>query len=184
MLGQPAKATSFCSILTTQISCIASQEPMEKPYFKKIADSLNAVERPGCYAAGGLITMPLPSLSVAGHTLGLPLCEAQAKTLIELASRAPFGRGELTIVDTSVRCTWQLSPSQFTIDNPDWEESMQTLLARVKADLGCSVNLTVTCELYKLLLYEPGGFFKVSCGASCHLLISPTPLESISDIHC
>ena len=109
--------------------------------------------------------MPLPSLFVVGLPdlfLGLPLCKAQASDLIELASRAPFGRGEETIVDTSVRCTWQLSPSQFTIGNPDWEESIQTLLARVKADLGCTASLTVTCELYKLLLYEPGGFFKVS----------------------
>ena len=134
---------------------------MEKPYYKTIADTLDAVERPGCYAAGGLITMPLPSLSVAGRIFGLPLCEAQARNLIELASRAPFGRGEETIVDTSVRCTWQLSPSQFTVNNPDWQESIQTLLARVKADLGCTASLTVTCELYKLLLYEPGGFFKV-----------------------
>jgi len=28
--------------------------------------------------AGGVVSMPLPSLSVGGSTLGLPLCEAQA----------------------------------------------------------------------------------------------------------
>jgi len=109
--------------------------------------------------------MPLPSLSITDLPdvfVGLPLCKSQANDLIQVASRVPFGKGEQTIVDTSVRCTWQLSPSQFTIGNSDWEESMQTLLAIVKADLGCSENLTVTCELYNLLLYEPGGFFKVS----------------------
>jgi len=52
------------------------------------------VERPGCYAAGGLIAMPLPSLTVAGRILGFPLCETQAKNLVEVASRVLFVRGE------------------------------------------------------------------------------------------
>jgi len=33
---------------------------------------------------------------------------------------------------------------------------MQTLFTRVKTGLGRSVNLTVTSELYKLFLCEPG----------------------------
>ena len=50
--------------------------------------------------------MPLPSLSVGGSILGLPLCEAQAKEFMEVVSRAPFGKDKETIFDTSVRCTW------------------------------------------------------------------------------
>ena len=72
--------------------------------------------------------MPLPAISLAEEpdiVLGQPLCEAQAKHLIELASRAPFGRGEQTIIDTSVRCTWQLNPSLFSITNPKWEKKLQ-----------------------------------------------------------
>ena len=34
---------------------------------------------------------------------------------------------------------------------------MRTFLAR-EAELGFSVNFTVTCNFYKLLLYDPGGF--------------------------
>ena len=65
--------------------------------------------------------MPLSAISLTGETdtiMGLPLNEVQAKHLIELASRAPFGRGEETIVDTSVQCTWQFNPKQFSINNP------------------------------------------------------------------
>ena len=131
---------------------------MEKPYYQSIVDTLKSVKRPGLYAAGGEATMPLPAISLTGEAdtmLGLPLCEAQAKHLIEIASRAPFGRGEETIVDTSVRCTWQLSPTQFSITNPQWKKSLQLLLTKVKTELGCDAKMKVTCQLYKLLLYKP-----------------------------
>ena len=137
---------------------------MEKSYYESIVDTLKSVKRPGFYAAGGEVAMPLPAITLTGEPntiLGLPICVAQAKHLIELASRAPFGRGEQTIIDTSVRCTWQLSPEQFSITNPRWQESLQQLLEKVKTELGCNTKMKVTCELYKLLLYEQGGFFKV-----------------------
>ena len=75
------------------------------------------------YATGGKTSLPLPCLSVKGMTdpvLSLPLTTSQAKDIISVASQAPFGRGEETIVDTSVRCTWQLDPEQFTIKSLDW----------------------------------------------------------------
>jgi len=137
---------------------------MEKPYYKSLVKSLKSVDRPGKYAGGGKISMPLPGISLTSQpdsVLGLPLCECHVKKLVEVASRAPFGRGTETIVDTSVRCTWQLDPSQFVITNPDWKEGMQAVLSQVKDDLGCGGRRKVDCELYKLLLYEPGGFFKV-----------------------
>jgi len=143
---------------------------MEKSYYQSIADTLWSIERPGIYAAGGEAAMPLPIISLTGEPdtiMGLPLCEAQAKHLISLASRAPFGKGEQTIVDTSVRCTWQLDPTQFSINNSRWEKKLKLLLARVKLELGCDTKMKVTCELYKLLLYEPGGFFKVTPTIYC-----------------
>ncbi len=108
--------------------------------------------------------MPLPSISInhAPDILGLPIDEFHAKSIIAVSTRAPFGKGEETIVDTSVRCTWQLNPTQFTIGNAQWEIRLQALLKSVKTGLGFTSNQKITCELYKLLLYEPGGFFKVS----------------------
>ena len=133
--------------------------------FNTIVTALKKVKRPGFYATGGIWPMPLPSVSVSciqDGFLGLPLCDAQAKVIVDSCTLAPFGRGEETIVDINVRRTWQLSPTQFSINNKEWKEQLQALLAKVKADLGCDSNMNVTCELYKLLLYEPGGFFKVS----------------------
>ena len=137
---------------------------MKKPYYKSIADALKSVKNPELYVAGGETTLPLPVIALTEEpcaVLSLPLCEAQAKRLIELASRASFGRGKQSTVDCSVCCTWQLNPTQFSITNPQWEKKLQLLLPRVKTELGCDPNIKVTCQLYKLLLYGPGGHFKV-----------------------
>ena len=137
---------------------------MDKSYYRSIVDTLKSIKRPGIYAAGGKAAMPLPAISLAGEPdtiLGLPLGEAQAKQLIELAGRAPHGKGEKAIVDTSICCTWQLNPGQFLINNHEWGKSLHALLDQVKLELGCNTNMSVATELYKLVLYEPGGFFKV-----------------------
>ena len=130
-------------------------------YYSAIVDTLESVESPGYYATGGEYPLPLPSLSLNAAPdviLGLPLSESQAKLIIDDAARAPLGRGEDITMDTSV-FTWQLNPTEFTINNERWEKCLQILFSKVKADLGCN---TIFCELYKLLLHEPGDFFKVS----------------------
>ena len=137
---------------------------MDRPYFSSIARLLKSVETPGSYATGGKCSMPLPSLTLKNEPdsiLGLPLGDSQVQSIIKSSTQAPFGRGEETIVDTSVRNTWQLCPSQFSIKSSKWSEQLQALLSKVTAALGCDKKKRVTCELYKLLLYEPGGFFKV-----------------------
>ena len=137
---------------------------MDKPlYYQSIAETLLSVKRLEVYAIGGEGGGPLPVISLIepGTILQLPICEAQAKHLVELTRRALIRRGEQTIDDTSVCSVWQLNPTQFSITNPQWEESLQELLAKVKTGLGCDVKMKVKCELCKLLLYEPGGFFKV-----------------------
>ena len=141
---------------------------MDIRYCSSIYKNLQSLRRPASsYATGGKTSLPLPCLSVKGMTdpvLSLPLTISQAKDIISVASQAPFGRGEETIVDTSVRCTWQLDPEQFTIKSLDWTTKLHELVTRIQEDLSCGSN--VSCELYKLLLYEPGGFFKVMCSSN------------------
>ena len=137
---------------------------MDQIYFNSIFHTLQSVKRPGKFATGGICDMPQPSLSVVGMTdavLGLPLCEAQANSLLSICTQAPYGKGTETIVDTSVRCTWQLNPDQFTINNSNWKKNLAILLPKVIEELGCTIQSDIHCELYKLLLYQPGGFFKV-----------------------
>ena len=133
------------------------------PYIRSIVNTLNSVTRPGSFANGGTFQLPLPALKINGvdGVVRLPASDAQAKAIIAVCSQAPYGRGEETIVDTSVRNTWQLDPAHFTIMNPEWNSGIKNLTAVVERELGCDPTLNVRCELYKFLLYEQGSFFKV-----------------------
>jgi hypothetical protein len=72
---------------------------------------------------------------------------------------APYGRKEETIVDTKVRNTWQLNPDQLVIRNPLWNNTLGELVEKIKFNLGIEKERPVKFNLYKLLLYEKGGFF-------------------------
>lgn len=50
---------------------------------------------------------PILRLKDAGR-VGLPLTEQAAKRVISHCRQAPFGQGERTVIDTSVRDTWEM----------------------------------------------------------------------------
>ena len=60
-----------------------------------------------------------PGLSVEGvGAVALPLSEAAAGELKAHAQPSPFGRGEQTLLDPSVRRSLQIEPSQLRLANP------------------------------------------------------------------
>ena len=72
---------------------------------------------------GGELPHPIyPGLYIKkiGH-IGLPLTEHQTQQVIELCEQAPYGKKDKTIVDKSVRNTWQLNPSQFQLKNTKYD---------------------------------------------------------------
>lgn len=105
---------------------------------------------------------PNPALTIEGlDTIGLPLSIRDAKAIIDISRQAPFGKGDETLVDTSVRKTWELDASQFTLLNPGWEGFLGLQVKFVAENLGIDVEpKQIRAEPYKLLLYEEGAFFK------------------------
>lgn len=92
-------------------------------------------------------------------TVTFPLKATQARQIIKRAERAPFGRGEETITDTTtVRNVWQLPKGSARILGDTWRGTLDTILSRVTLELGCFAQ-GVTLEPYKVLLYDKGGFF-------------------------
>ncbi len=74
---------------------------------RKLAEILGDVDRPGDFSASGRAEFLAPRLEVEGvGPIALPLLPAQAKQLIKAATRAPYGRGADTVIDTKVRRTW------------------------------------------------------------------------------
>ena len=76
---------------------------------------------------------------------------------MQQAVPAPYGRGEETIVDATVRRVWQIDPTQCAIRNPAWETCMGGIVEAVKQAFG--IDNVVQWDFYKLLIYEQGSFF-------------------------
>ncbi len=127
---------------------------------KPLEELLAAVRRPGDFFARGAVEVPMPRVEVDGvGVLSFPVPEPQIGQLIQQAVRAPYGRGEETILDESVRKVWQLPPDKVSLGGKSWENSFQQILARVANGLGCA-EAGVSAELYKFLVYDTGAFFK------------------------
>ncbi|PRW20980.1 hypothetical protein C2E21_8410 [Chlorella sorokiniana] len=139
---------------TNDVALLRLSRPVPFPTFKLETGTANSLA-PGFNATilgWGLVTVQLaqalqqskaaPGLEVAGvGAVRLPLDAAGAAALKPPsgpAAMAPFGRGEETVTNESVRHTWQLEPAQFTL----------------------SGEAEVEAQLHKLLIYEPGSFFK------------------------
>lgn len=107
-------------------------------------------------------TAPNPGLNIDGlGKIGLPLNEEAAQRLISKCQRSPFGKGNQTLVDDTVRKCWELDHNQFSLGNPAWQTFVSSVLVHIHTKLGLSCRRDrVGAEMYKLLLYEEGAFFK------------------------
>ncbi|KAM0223902.1 hypothetical protein ACHAQD_002981 [Fusarium lateritium] len=99
-----------------------------------------------------------PGLTIEGnHLIPLPLKEDDAQAIKSVCRQAPFGHGDKTVVDTSVRNTWELDSSKFELANSQWSIFFDVILRDTAKGLGFQ---KVVAKPHKLLLYEPGSFFK------------------------
>ena len=74
-----------------------------------IASCLQALKGSGKFISIHTADFVFPGLSIEGvGELAYPVTEAQARTLIQVAHKAPFGKGSKTIVDATVRSAWEI----------------------------------------------------------------------------
>ncbi|KAJ7129787.1 hypothetical protein C8R44DRAFT_777696 [Mycena epipterygia] len=122
---------------------------------------------------------PILRLGSLGH-VGLPLSSREAKHVISHCIQAPFGKGERTLVDKSVRDTWEMDASQVHFDNPAWKIFMNKVRQEVCLKLGLTAGQisTVRCEPYKLLLYETGSHTEKAKGMfATVVVVLPSPFQ-------
>jgi hypothetical protein len=158
--------TRFGSGIFRRLRC-KPHEPMatsiEVPYnddLKPLERALAGVRRPGNFVMQGSLEAPMPRIDVRDvGILSFPIPDAQVEALIAQCERAPYGRGRETLLDTTVRKVWQLAPPRFDIGGKSWPGTFDRILASVIDGLGCA-DASVSAELYKLLVYDEGAFFK------------------------
>ncbi len=128
----------------------------DQPQLEKL---LLSVDRPGDFYAHGRSFYLMPRIEVDGvGVLSFPVPDAQVRALIAAAERAPYGRGPDTLVDTAVRDCRQIDAARVQVAGGAWPATFKQILAAAAAGLGCPVD-RLDARLYKLLIYEPGGFF-------------------------
>jgi hypothetical protein len=132
---------------------------MRENLARKLLGALAKIDRPGSFCTSGSVPAVLPGLEVEGMgPVGLPLTPARAEELKKNCEQAPYGKGEETLVDTSVRRVWRLTPDRFALTNPDWQAFLRETVGKVQEGLGLE-GQKLESHLYDLLLYEPGSFF-------------------------
>jgi hypothetical protein len=113
------------------------------------------------FVCHGVSNVPLIKVDKS-YFLKYPCDEDMCKKLIQDSERAPFGRGESTIVDSTIRDTWQVNKKiQFLSTNilDGANSNDNEILKDINAKLcpGCS---SIRAEFYKMLVYEKGSHFK------------------------
>ena len=152
-----AGLSEFCSLSRMANDRIAV------PYngrLTRLETLLAGVKRAGDFFVQGSLDAPIPHADIDGvGVLSFPVPASQIEAVIKRACRAPYGRGEHTIVDTSTRNAWQLDSADVRIGGKAWEKTFNQIMSTVIAGLGCS-GMKVSAKLYKLLVYETGGLFR------------------------
>ncbi|KAL8838689.1 MAG: hypothetical protein Q9176_004929 [Flavoplaca citrina] len=127
-----------------------------------LEESLSSLTTIGSFATAGKVPGDVSTgLSIDGiGRIAFPLIEHQAKQIVDVCHQAPFGKGSETVIDESVRKTWELNPNQFNLVNPTWNSTVTELVDTVSIELGCDPDVSVEAHLHKLLLYVDGAHFQ------------------------
>jgi hypothetical protein len=138
-----------------------SQEGFHVSLQGDMLEALDSIESPGTFAALNRLNRgSIPPIYVRDvGNISMPLSEAQAQAIIAQSRQAPYGKGNQTLVDTSVRNTWELDPDQFELQGDSWVPLIRFMCDSICSGAGLG-HVKVRAELYKMLLYEKGAMFK------------------------
>ena len=128
----------------------------------ELVEALQAidVERTGAFATQH--GLPASALGVEVEGVGrirLPVPAATVKKLRAVARPARYGRGEQTLLDRSVRDTWEIPKRRVRIEQRAWKAALSPAFNRIRAALGLADGVELRAELHNMLVYETGQFF-------------------------
>ena len=134
---------------------------------QEIADTLDGIGESAFFACGRLLESVNPGQTVDPcGPIKLSLQEMDASQIIAASHQAPSRRGSDTIIDTTIRRTWELGQDHLSMRNI---AALQTVVDKA-LEMACSslgiveetggTSSNIKAELYKLLLYEKGALFR------------------------
>ena len=134
---------------------------MTSTVFEQIGDLLTGTGTTGSFAARRTAAADTLRLEVKGvGPLRFPISASQARKLCQAARPARYGKGEQTLLDRTVRDTWEIPKSRVKIDQRRWKQTLLPMLDALGADLGLRADQHLKAELHSMLIYGPGQFFR------------------------
>ena len=125
-----------------------------------IASILAKIGSPGAFATRSTLPAGDLQLGVAGvGRITFPVSAAKARALCRAARPARHGYKDLTVLDPTVRDTWEIPRRKIEIDQKRWRPTLERALTTIARDLGLGAGCRLRAELHNLLVYAPGQFF-------------------------
>ncbi len=125
---------------------------------ERLATAIRQATRSAKFLMAGRLPVVDPVLEVEGlGRVPVPLKRGIAKALIATCRVAPYGKGTETLIDARVRKTFELDPQKFRLGD-EWNSAIAGATRTVADSLGLPAE-RLEATLYKLLVYEKGGFF-------------------------
>ncbi|QDU24211.1 2OG-Fe(II) oxygenase [Urbifossiella limnaea] len=148
-----------------------------------LAAAVHAAARSAKFVVDGALPAADPGLVVEGiGPVPVPLRRGAAKALVAACHAAPYGKGTQTLVDDRVRKTFELDPAQFSL-GAGWTAAVADATRTAAQALGLPAD-RLEARLYKLLVYEKGGFFLPHRDSEKHdrmvaslIAVLPNPFE-------
>ena len=126
---------------------------------EKILNCLKDVKGSGKFVTAHTAPFFFPGLEIEGiGELSYPINDVQASALINVAHKAPFGKGNATLLDNNVRSVWEINEDKLIFNGKQWTSFLDKVLDNIKPELGLE-NYAISAHLYKMLIYQKGDFF-------------------------
>lgn len=148
-----------------------------------LSNAVQQATRSAKFCVAGCLPAADPGIVIAGlGPLKLPLKRTTAKELIGKCRPAPYGKGTETLVNPKVRNTFELDPKKFSVSD-EWTAAIARATGAAAEQLGLPSD-QLEARLYKLLVYEKGGFFLPHRDSEKHdrmvasmIVVLPNPFE-------
>ena len=124
---------------------------------ENILNCLKDLKGSGKFISVHTTEFQFPGLEVNGvGEIAYPINEMQAKALIQVAQKAPFGKGSETIVDSNVRSASEIDASQLNFKGERWAAfSKRCLLCHLYQGFGLHFINRIRNFAYTIY-FQPG----------------------------
>ncbi len=148
-----------------------------------LAHAVKQATRSTTFCVAGSLPDVNPGIKVEGlGVLKLPLKRTTAAALVAACQTAPYGQGAQTLVDKKVRNTLQLDAKKLLLSEA-WNTAIAAATQEAAKGLGLPAE-QLEARLYKMLVYEKGGFFLPHRDSEKHdrmvasmVVVLPNPFE-------